>query len=100
MRRDQSLNPPNTLRSGRPGVAYAVTGPVAATPGVRRRLAELGVREGTHVMLRSRTSGGGAILAVGDARLAVSGRLLAAIPVTAEASAEPASTHDARKAAS
>ena len=56
----------------------------AHLPGdaVSRRLAELGVRPGAAVRLLSRTSGGGAILAIGDDRLAVSRAILRAIDVT------------------
>lgn len=67
------------LAAARLGDSMIVTEQVQATPAVRRRLAELGVRVGSPVALCHRTSGGGAILAVGDARLAVSRDILAAV---------------------
>lgn len=40
-------------------------------PALRRRLGELGVRVGAHVTVSRRTAGGGAIVAIGDDRLAL-----------------------------
>lgn len=81
--------PATTMRQAAVGLPVLVTGPVRATPAARRRLAELGVREGARIVLRARTAGGGAILGVGDARIAISSRLLAAIPVAPDTSADP-----------
>jgi ferrous iron transport protein A len=49
-----------------------------------RRLAELGIRPGAVLRIQSRTSGGGAILAIGDDRIAVSHQILASIEVATE----------------
>lgn len=59
-------------------------GAVTSAPGVRRRLAELGLRAGARVTVLRRTSGGGAILAVGDSRVAVSRTVLSTIEVIPE----------------
>jgi Fe2+ transport system protein FeoA len=53
----------------------------AALPAPRRlRLAELGLRPGVTVTVLRRTAGGGRILGVGDARVALGRGLLDAIP--------------------
>jgi Fe2+ transport system protein FeoA len=65
-------------RSGSPG------GPSGSTGSVARRLAELGIRPGAALRIQSRTSGGGAILAIGDDRIAVSRQILAGIEVDAQ----------------
>jgi ferrous iron transport protein A len=57
------------------------THPGDPTSAVRRRLAELGIRPGAALRIQSRTSGGGAILAIGDDRIAVSHQILAGIEV-------------------
>lgn len=72
--------PRQTLREAPTGVPLLVTGPVEAPTRARRRLAELGVREGARLAIRGRSAGGGVILAVGDGRVAVSRRLLGTIP--------------------
>jgi ferrous iron transport protein A len=46
-------------------------------------LAELGLRPGSVVTVLRRTAGGGRIVGVGDARVALGRRLLAALPATA-----------------
>ncbi len=53
----------------------------AATTAVTRRLAELGIRPGATLTLLSRTSGGGAILGIGDDRIAVSREILRCVQV-------------------
>ena len=58
--------------------------PSGPTSSVTRRLAELGIRPGAALRIQSRTSGGGAILAIGDDRIAVSHRILASIEVGPE----------------
>jgi Fe2+ transport system protein FeoA len=79
-----------TLDSARPGQLMQVlgpshpTGPGGPTRAVTRRLAELGIRPGAAVRIQSRTAGGGAILAIGDDRIAVSRQILASIDVGAE----------------
>ena len=82
------------LDAARPGQPLTVLGPIGrgtpARPGdttraVSRRLAELGIRPGAAVRIQSRTSGGGAILAIGDDRIAISRTILASIEVGAEA---------------
>lgn len=52
---------------------------VAGSMTVRRRLAEMGVRVGSHVRVLYRTTGGGRVLAVDGARVAVDADLAAAI---------------------
>ena len=55
---------------------------VAALPAPRRlRLAELGLRPGATVTLLRRTAGGGRIVGVGDARVAVGRTVLGQVPV-------------------
>jgi|APIni6443716594_1056825.scaffolds.fasta_scaffold1583723_1 Fe2+ transport system protein FeoA len=86
------------LDAARPGQPLTVLGSAGATddpgatssgnasgvsaPRVSLRLAELGVRPGARLRILSRTSGGGAILAIGDDRLAVSRQILASIEVS------------------
>jgi ferrous iron transport protein A len=53
----------------------------AATPALTRRLAEMGLRSGASLRILSRTSGGGAILAIGDDRIAVSAVILQSVTV-------------------
>jgi Fe2+ transport system protein FeoA len=43
------------------------------------RLAELGLRPGSRVTVRSRTSGGGRVVSIGDDRVAVAAAVLAGI---------------------
>jgi ferrous iron transport protein A len=62
-----------------PGAATVVA--VSASPSSCRRLAELGVRVGAHIRVLHRTAGGGRVLAVDGARVAVDARLAAAIDV-------------------
>jgi ferrous iron transport protein A len=50
-------------------------------PAQVRRLAELGIRSGAEVMVLHKTVGGGRVLAVGDARIALDRQTLSAIPV-------------------
>jgi ferrous iron transport protein A len=64
-----------------PGTAE-VTAVDAAAPA-QRRLAELGVRVGSHIRVLYRTTGGGRVLAVDGSRVAIDAGLAAAI------SAEP-----------
>jgi ferrous iron transport protein A len=64
-----------------PGTAE-VTAVDASTPA-RRRLAELGIRVGSHVRVLYRTTGGGRVLAVDGSRVAIDAGLATAI------SAEP-----------
>jgi len=68
----------------------------ADLPAARRlRLAELGLRAGATVTVMRRTAGGGRIVAVGDARVAVGRNVLLqvpAVPVPAVAAATAVST--------
>jgi Fe2+ transport system protein FeoA len=50
--------------------------------GLDRRLAELGLRPGTEVTVLRRTSGRGAIIAIGDDRLALAHSVLTRISVS------------------
>ena len=70
-----------TLDQTPTGVAVTVDSSTGASPALIRRLAELGVRVGATLKIQSRTSGGGAILAIGDDRVAVSRRLLRGVVV-------------------
>ncbi|MEZ5185677.1 MAG: FeoA family protein [Candidatus Nanopelagicales bacterium] len=61
-----------------------LTGPVTVsqvggTPAIRRRLAEMGVRPGSHIRVLYRTTGGGRVVAVGGARVALDSGLASAI---------------------
>jgi Fe2+ transport system protein FeoA len=81
-----------TLDGARTGQSVTVLGllgpdgPTGRGPSgaVTRRLAELGIRPGADLQIQSRTSGGGAILAIGDDRIAVSRQILAGIEVGPE----------------
>lgn len=53
----------------------------SADPGVAHRLSVLGLRGGQRFAVQARTSGGGRILAVGAARVAISRELLQAVRV-------------------
>jgi Fe2+ transport system protein FeoA len=83
----------DAARTGQPMLVLGPSGPSHPTdPGgptsaVTRRLAELGIRPGAALRIQSRTSGGGAILAIGDDRIAVSRQILASIEVESGASA-------------
>jgi ferrous iron transport protein A len=73
-----------TLDGVAPGTGAVVT--AVTLPVVReRRLAELGLRRGQPVRVLHRTTGGGRLLAVGDARIAVDSRTLRAIEVRGDA---------------
>jgi len=66
-----------------------VTGPVHVTavggdPAVRRRLAEMGVRPGAKTTVLHRSAGGGRVLAVDGARVAVDAELAALIEAEPE----------------
>lgn len=76
-----------TLDGTPTGVPVTVLSSHAQTPAVSRRLAELGIRTGAVVRVLSRTSGGGAIVAIGDDRIAVSRTILRSVEV-----ADPART--------
>lgn len=71
-----------TLESAAVGQVVSVVGAHADTAAVTRRLAELGIRPGTQVSILARTSGGGAIVAIVDDRLALARSILAAIEVS------------------
>jgi len=58
--------------------SVVVTG-VGADPAVRRRLAEMGVRPGARIRILHRSAGGGRVLAVDGARIAVDAHLAASI---------------------
>jgi len=76
-----------TLDAAPIGRAMMVESCHADSVPVTRRLAELGIRAGTTVQVLTRTSGGGAILAIGDDRIAVSREILRGVRVLTEASA-------------
>ncbi|MEI2643925.1 MAG: FeoA family protein [Candidatus Nanopelagicales bacterium] len=63
-----------------PGAATVTA--VQATGPAARRLAELGVRVGSHVRVLYRTTGGGRVLALDGSRVAIDARTAAGITVT------------------
>lgn len=63
------------------GVALTVESSRVEPPATSRRMAQLGIRTGASVSLLGRTSGGGAIVAIGDDRLALSRDVLRGIQV-------------------
>ncbi|GAB2933531.1 hypothetical protein GCM10027047_32470 [Rhodococcus aerolatus] len=65
----------------RTGRTVLVTGS-GLSPARVRRLAELGIRTGQPVQVLGRTAGGGRLLAVGDARVAVDRSTARGIEVT------------------
>ena len=68
----------DSVPSGHSVVLAALALPVTR----ERRLAELGLRRGQTVAVLGRTSGGGRLLGVGDARIAVDRTTLRAMTVT------------------
>ena len=76
-----------TLDRAPTGLPMIVLAADAGSANVTRRLAEMGIRTGVVLRILSRTSGGGAILAIADDRLAVSRAILASIRVAEEVSA-------------
>lgn len=73
-----------TLDGAPTGLPMIVLAADAGSASVTRRLAEMGIRTGVVLRILSRTSGGGAILAIADDRLAVSRSILASIRVAQE----------------
>lgn len=70
-----------TLDQAPTGVPVMVLGSRARTVEGHRRQAEMGIRSGALLRVLTRTSGGGAILAIGDDRLAVSRSILRSVTV-------------------
>lgn len=70
-----------TLDEAPTGVAVTVDSSAFGTSTHRRRLAELGIRAGTTLRLLIRTSGGGAIVSIGDDRIALSREVLRGVGV-------------------
>lgn len=70
-----------TLADALPGIDVRVLSNRASSPAVTRRLAEMGVRAGASLRILYRTSGGGAVLAIGDDRIAVAKAILRSITV-------------------
>ncbi|MGB7979237.1 MAG: FeoA family protein [Candidatus Nanopelagicales bacterium] len=70
-----------TLDQAPTGVPLTVVAAAPTSAAVTRRLAELGIRIGVVLTVASRTSGGGAIVAIVDDRLAVSRSILTGIHV-------------------
>ena len=73
-----------TLDEAPLGLPVTVEASAAATTAVTRRLAELGIRAGAVLHLLTRTSGHGAIVAIGDDRIAVSREILRGVHVIAD----------------
>lgn len=76
-----------TLDGAPTGLPMIVLAAHARSVGMTRRLAEMGIRPGVVVRIMSRTSGGGAILAIADDRIAVAQAILAGIQVAEKAPA-------------
>lgn len=76
-----------TLDAVEVGTSTTVLSARTSSPAVSRRLAELGIRPGIRLRTLIRTSGGGAVIALGDDRLAVSRAILAAVEVSDQAPA-------------
>jgi Fe2+ transport system protein FeoA len=72
-----------TLDEAPLGLPVTVEASAAPTAAVTRRLAELGIRTGAVLQLLTRTSGQGAIVAIGDDRLALSREILRGVRVIA-----------------
>ncbi len=70
-----------TLDQALVGAPMTVVSASATSPRVSRRLAELGIRPGVVLTLQTRTSGRGAIVAIGDDRLAVARIILTGVQV-------------------
>lgn len=81
MARQPYLERPDTLGNCAPGVCSRIVC-VAGEPLVVRRLAEIGVRTGAQVTTLGKFPGGGRVIAINDARLAVDRRTADAITVT------------------
>ncbi|MDV3221435.1 FeoA family protein [Intrasporangium sp.] len=67
--------------AGQPAGRCVVMGVPRLDAARTRRLAELGLRAGTKVLLRNHTAGGGRIVAVGDTRIALDRATLLRLPV-------------------
>jgi ferrous iron transport protein A len=67
--------------AGVPVNARATLGPPRLDAARTRRLAELGLRAGAEVVVLHRTAGGGRVIAVDDARIALDRATLQALPV-------------------
>jgi Fe2+ transport system protein FeoA len=70
-----------TLDEAPLGLPVTVEASAAPSAAVTRRLAELGIRSGAVLHLLTRTSGHGAIVAIGDDRIAVSRAILRGVRV-------------------
>jgi Fe2+ transport system protein FeoA len=83
-----------TLDEAPLGLPVTVEASAVPAAAVTRRLAELGIRTGAVLHLLTRTSGHGAIVAIGDDRLAVSREILRGVRVVVNPSpAEGAPAH-------
>lgn len=84
-------------------IPVTVLGSRANTVEGRRRQAEMGIRSGAVLRILARTAGGGAILAIGDDRLAVSRAILRSVLVadtdTAARAADPSTAPSAAEVA-
>lgn len=76
---------PVTLDEAPAGSLLTVASTHGPSAAVTRRLAELGVRAGSLITVQARTSGRGAILGIGDDRIAVSRTILRSVHVVAPA---------------
>jgi ferrous iron transport protein A len=61
-----------------------VVQPLHVGQAYARRLAELGIRVGAPVSVLMRTAGGGAVVSVGDGRIALDSRTLRQVPVISQ----------------
>jgi ferrous iron transport protein A len=78
-----------TLASAPYGIPLRL-GDAELPPARRLRLAELGLRTGAIVTVLRRTAGGGRIIGIGDARVAIGRGVLVRIPAAPAAPATPA----------
>ncbi|MGB8020299.1 MAG: FeoA family protein [Candidatus Nanopelagicales bacterium] len=70
-----------TLDKAPTGVTLTILGTRGRTVQGHRRQAEMGIRPGAVLRILTRTAGGGAILAIGDDRIAVSRSILRTVRV-------------------
>lgn len=75
--------PAVTLDAVPAGTSVVLSRPTVPA-GRERRLAELGLRSGERVTVLHRVAGGGRLLAVDDARIALGPALLRAFPVSVQ----------------
>lgn len=78
-----------------PAGRTVVLGALQLPPVRERRLAELGLRRGQSIVVLHRTAGGGRLLGIGDARVAVDRATLRGLTVLEAVPARPSVTSGA-----